>query len=178
MEKPATPPINLSPNRIAEVSVVLPPARKFDSASLLVLYEVSNLDSVPFNPVEGVRTPPSATRRLPLTRVNGPEWRGRFAVDAFRDTDLFGLGPCHWRPVSATAQFVVHGLTFAVSLLMDPNAAAGSSVDAWFSQAAFERTDLNDGNSILGLAMEGADPGEAFPVRLQASIMEETARLA
>jgi hypothetical protein len=72
------------------------------------LYEVTTRDCVPVDhkaAVGGIKLPPQHKLDLELARRQDGVFTTQVFTDAFADSDMFGLGACHWSLQSFTVRF-------------------------------------------------------------------------
>ncbi|MGH8152894.1 MAG: hypothetical protein ACREPF_09205 [Rhodanobacteraceae bacterium] len=148
---PKHPELNPHPQQRYAVTATVEAPGPFDSVHGRLVYEISNRDCVPKDPLTGGQNVPSYTTAFELARVDGHTYRGYFYRDLLRGGDYFGLGMCHWEIMNAGADLVVHGLTFVV-VAMPYDTQTGRALELGIRRSVYFRTAdytdgaLNDGN--------------------------------
>ncbi|UGB38847.1 hypothetical protein [Frateuria soli] len=145
--------IKLNPHPVQryELIATVDAPGEFDSVEGYLSYDVTNVECVPKNPVEGARNVPNTSRSFVMIRVDAHTWKGSFYRDLLQDEDYFGLGVCHWDIGTVSPGFVVHGQTFGPGLML-PAMLSDQPFSRYFSKSDYLNRSNNDANA--GVALE------------------------
>ena len=117
---PKNPNKNPHPVKRYEVVATADAPGAWDTVQGSVRYEVVNLECIPKSQFVGTHSAPEAIwKDIPMSRVDEKTWKGYFYRDLFQDEDYYGLGVCHWDGAQVAPSFVVHGVTFGSSQMVD-----------------------------------------------------------
>jgi hypothetical protein len=116
---PKDPKKNPHPVKRYEVTAIANAPGPWDTVKGYVSFQVANVQCVPQDSFTGARNIPNTDFDFEMTRVGEKTWRGYFYRDFLRDGDYFGQGVCHWDTSSVGASFIVHGLSFTSSDVLD-----------------------------------------------------------
>ncbi|MGN2247737.1 hypothetical protein ACFWZ3_13700 [Frateuria sp. GZRR35] len=165
--------LNPHPTQRYELIATVDAPGAFDSVEGFLSYDVTNVECVPKNPVEGARNVPTTSRSFVLTRVDERTWKGSFYRDLLEDEDYFGLGVCHWDIGTVSPGFVVHGQTFGPGLML-PMVLSDQPFRRYFSKADYFNRSNNDMNAGVALERPSHDeevrkhPDRFFHIEVQA----------
>ncbi|MBP1475575.1 hypothetical protein J7I44_14770 [Frateuria sp. MAH-13] len=157
--------LNPHPAQRYELIATVDAPGEFDSVEGYLSYEVTNVECVPKNPIEGARNVPNTSRRFALTRVDAHTWKGSFYRDLLQDEDYFGLGVCHWDVTNASPVFRVHAASFSPAfVLADPIEV---TLTRYFKRSDYFNQALRNVGA-LGFSSTDAEVGKAvqsfFPI--------------
>lgn len=157
--------LNPHPTQRYELIATVDAPGAFDSVEGFLSYDVTNVECVPKNPVEGARNVPTTSRSFVLTRVDERTWKGSFYRDLLQDEDYFGLGVCHWELANASPVFRVHATSFSPAFVL------GDSIEGtltrYFKRSDYSNQALQD-VAALGFSADDAEVNKSthsfFPI--------------
>jgi hypothetical protein len=164
-----TPHANPNPSRWITLSVDasgLP--LKPESANLTATYAVSNLSCLKPLPISGALPMPTHVVDIAVRPVADKMFEAKVALDAYRDEDYEGRGPCHWRLSIAAFTLNDKGrqLEFSVA---GPVIERLEPSTRYFPGQAFGADNKNPSRGIGDPAAVQRSPGEpVYPVTLSA----------
>ncbi|WP_395117689.1 hypothetical protein ACFCQI_14090 [Rhodanobacter sp. FW102-FHT14D06] len=111
---------NPHPTKRYEITVTVDGApRPFDSVQAAAGYDIANTRCVPLTSGSGATIAPEKSVPIALTRTADNVYKGMVYVDLLQDEDYYGLGVCHWKMTSVSADLNIRRLTMSPFLALD-----------------------------------------------------------